>query len=174
MTVMAQRSDSASRPALAPGRGGLHALRRCRRGVAALEFVFTATPLLIIVFGFVAMSTVFYTWSTMQSYAQYAARMMSTGQIKNMSNGAITTSNTTATVRCSESLTPSQVEYYACHGLPSWGTFSVTVSENCAVPRVTVRLSASASSAAIADVFTIFARRTLTARAVLMKEGQCP
>jgi Flp pilus assembly protein TadG len=150
------------------------ALGDCQRAAAALEFVLVSGPLLILIFGFVATSAVFYTWSTMQSYAQYAARMMSTGQIKNLTNGPITTSNTTATVTCSGSIPSTAVEYYACNGLPNWVTFTATATENCAVPSVAVSLSVSASSAAIADVLAIFTGKTLVANAVLMKEGQCP
>jgi Flp pilus assembly protein TadG len=147
---------------------------RCRRGVAALEFGILAPTLLMLLFGFVATGTLIFTWSAMQSTAQYAALMVSTGQVKSLSNGAITTSNTTATTTCSGSLTTSEAEYYACHALPSWATFTVTTTENCAVPSVTVSVSASGSTAAIADVFDIFTGRTLTAEAVVMKEGQCP
>jgi Flp pilus assembly protein TadG len=131
-------------------------LVRCDRAVAAVEFALALTPLLMLVFGFIAASAIFFTMSTMQSYAQYAARMMATGQITQLSTGAISTTNTTATTNCSSSLSSSQVEYYACTGLPSWVPVSVTATENCAVPSVTVSLSASASSAALADMFGFF------------------
>src|SRR4051812_31698096 len=65
-------------------------LGRCRRGSVALEFVLASAPLILLVFGFIATSAVFNTWSNMQSNVQYAARMMSTGQVKNLANGAIT------------------------------------------------------------------------------------
>ena len=145
-----------------------------RRAVAALEFVFVAGPFMVLLFSFIATSAVFHTWSTMQNYAQYAARMMSTGQVKNFSNGAISSSNTTSTVTCGNTLTTSQVEYYACNGLPGWATFSVTATENCAVPSVSVSISAGASRAAISDIFAIFTGKTLTATSVIMKEGVCP
>ncbi len=170
------RTAPARRPCAHYGAIGrlLHDIGRCRRGVAALEFAIVATPLMLIVFGFIAMSAVFYTWSTMQGAAQYAALMVSTGQIKSLTTGSITTSNTTATATCSGSLTATEAEYYACTGLPNWATFTVTTTENCATPSVAVSLSVSASAAAIADVFQIFTGKTLVANAVVMKEGQCP
>ncbi len=146
----------------------------CRRGSVALEFVLASAPMILLVFGFIATSAVFNTWSNMQSNAQYAARMMSTGQIKNLANGALTTTNTTNTTACSGTLTNTQVEYYACNGLPSWTTYSVTATENCAVPSVTVSLTASAATAAIADVAAIFTGKNIVAQAVVMKEGSCP
>ena len=157
-----------------PGGHTLRALAGCRRAVVALEFVFVAGPFMVLLFCFIATGAVLHTWSTMQNYAQYAARMMSTGQIKNFTTGPITTANTTATVSCAASLNTSQVEYYACNGLPGWVSFTVTASENCAVPSVTVSISASASTAAIADLFSIFTGKTLMAKAVVMKEGVCP
>ena len=147
---------------------------RCGRGTAAVEFAIVATPLILMTFGFIAVSAVFYTWSSMQNAAQYAALLVATGQIKNLSTGAITTSNSTATTTCSSSLPSTEAEYYACSGLPSWVTFTVTTTENCATPSVTVSLSASASAAAIADVFSIFTGTTLVSSAVVMKQNQCP
>jgi Flp pilus assembly protein TadG len=149
-------------------------LARGQRATAALEFALVLTPLLMLLFGFIATASVFYTMATMQSNAQYAGLMMATGQIKAFSNGAITTSNTTATTTCSSSLASTVVEYYACTGLPSYVPVTVTVTETCATPSVTVTLSASAASAAIADVFRFFTGRTLSVSTVLMKEGQCP
>jgi Flp pilus assembly protein TadG len=152
----------------------LRDLGRCGRGIAAVEFAIVATPLMLITFGFIATSAVFYTWSAMQSGAQYAALLVATGQIKSLSTGAISASNTTATTTCGSSLTSTEAEYYACTGLPSWVTFTVTTTENCTTPSVTVSLSASATAAAIADVFSIFSGKTLVSNAVVMKQGQCP
>jgi Flp pilus assembly protein TadG len=151
------------------GRAGLGT-----RATAAVEFAVIAAPLLSILFGFLATNIMFFTWAAMQDSAQLAARMVSTGQVKNFANGAITTSNTTSTVTCSASLTSTQAEYYACQGLPSWATFTVTASENCSVPSVTVSISVNAKSAALADVYSIFTGKTLVAQSVLMKEGLCP
>ncbi len=156
-------------------------LGSCRRGSVALEFALASVPLMMLVFGFIATSAVFNTWSSMQSNAQYAARLMSMGGpavgagiVKNNGNGAITAGNTTATISCGGSLNTAQVEYYACTGLPSWTTFTVTSTENCTVPSVTVTLSTSATTAAIADIEKFFTGKTITAQAVYMKEGQCP
>jgi Flp pilus assembly protein TadG len=146
----------------------------CRRGVAMLEFAMVATPLMLIVFCFVALSAVFYTWSAMQNAAQYAALLVATGQIKSVSTGALSSGNETATTACSGSLTSTEAEYYACSGLPSWSSFTVTTTENCTTPSVAVSISTSASTAAIADVFELFTGSTIVASATEMKQGQCP
>jgi Flp pilus assembly protein TadG len=149
-------------------------LTRGARGTAALEFALVLTPLMMLLFGFIATASVFYTWSTMQNNAQYAGLMMATGQIKSLSTGAISASNATATTACSSSLTSTEVEYYACTGLPSWVPVTVVATENCSVPSVTITMTASASAAAIADVFKFFTGQSLSVGAVLMKEGTCP
>lgn len=145
-----------------------------RRGSAAVEFAVIAAPLMTILFGFIATNVLFFTWAAMQDSAQLAARMVSTGQVKNFANGAITTSNTTSTVTCSGTLTSAQAEYYACQGLPAWASFSVTATENCSVPSVTVSISVDAKAAAMADIYSIFTGKTLVAQSVVMKEGLCP
>jgi Flp pilus assembly protein TadG len=152
------------------------ALAGCRRGVAALEFALIAGPLLAIMFGMIAASAVFLVSSMMQGSAQYGARVMATGQVKNNTAGVIT-SNVPVTTPCSSTLTATQVEYYACSNLPKWATFSVTTTESCSttsISTVTVSLSTNLSSAAIMDVFRFFVGKTLTTTAVVMKEGQCP
>lgn len=149
-------------------------LAKGQRATAAVEFALVLTPLMMLLFGFIATASVFFTMATMQSNAQYAGLMMATGQIKSLSTGAITSNNNTATTACSGSLTSTEVEYYACTGLPSWVPVTVTATENCAVPSVTITLSASASAAAIADVFQFFTGRSLSVSTVLMKEAQCP
>jgi Flp pilus assembly protein TadG len=154
--------------------GARRTLAQCQSGTAALEFALLMTPLLMLLFGYIATASVFFTWSTMQSNAQYAALLVATGQIKSFNNGAISSSNSTATTTCSGSLTSAVAEYYACTGLPSWVPVTVTATENCTVPSVTVSLSASASAAAIANIYNYFTGQSLVAQAVVMKEGQCP
>jgi Flp pilus assembly protein TadG len=149
-------------------------LARCRRGSVAVEFAVASVPLMLMVFGFIATAAVFNTWSSMQSNTQYAARLMSTGQIASNNSGALSSTNKTATIACSSSLKSTQVEYYACTGLPTWTTFTVTTTEDCTTPSVTVSLSTGASTAAIADVEKIFSGKTLVAQTVMMKEGTCP
>jgi len=149
-------------------------LGRCRRGVAALEFALLVTPLMIITFGFISISLALYTMSLMQGAAQYAALVVATGQTTSLSTGPISTTNTTATTTCSGSLSSTQAEYYACQGLPGWATFTVTTTENCAIPSVSVSLSVKATAAALVDFFGIFPGGTLTSNAVVMKEGTCP
>lgn len=167
-------SQLASQPAPRPVPRRASWRRMGRRGSAAVEFAVIAAPLMTILFGFIATNVLFFTWAAMQDSAQFAARMVSTGQVKNFANGAITTANTTSTVTCSGSLTSTQAEYYACQGLQSWATFTVTASENCAVPSVTVSVSVDAKAAALADIYSIFTGKTLVAQSVLMKEGLCP
>jgi len=147
---------------------------RSQRAVAAVEFALVAPVLVLLLCGTIASSAAFLTWGMMQGSTSYGARIMATGTVKNNHNGAISTTNTTATITCSSSLTSTSVEYYACSNLPSWATFSVTTTENCAVPSVTVSLSTTASSAAIADVMRLFSGKTLTSTSVVMKEGTCP
>jgi Flp pilus assembly protein TadG len=149
-------------------------LADCRRGAVAVEFAVASVPLMLMVFGFIATAAVFNTWSSMQSNTQYAARLMSTGQITANNSGTISSTNSSVTVNCSSSMKTTQVEYYACNGLPSWTTFSVTTTENCATPSVTVTLSTSATTAAIADIEKIFSGNTIVATTVMMKEGTCP
>jgi Flp pilus assembly protein TadG len=64
-------------------------LTGCRRGAIALEFDLASVPLMMLMFGFIATSAIFNTWSSMQANTQYAARMMSIGQITSNANGAI-------------------------------------------------------------------------------------
>lgn len=147
-------------------RPGRPALIDCRRGTAALEFVLASGPTLLLLFGFIAINAVFFTWSTMLNSAQNAAMVMATGQITSFQSRATT---------CSTALTSTQVEYYACQGLPTWAAFTVTATESCTSPAsVTVRVTADASAAALADVFSIFAGKTLTVQSNMMKQGTCP
>ncbi len=158
----------------ASGSRGVRGVARCRRGAAVVEFAIVAPVLVLLLFGTVASSAAFLPWGMMQGSSQYGARVMSTGTIKNNSNGVIAASNLTATTTCSSTLPTSEVESYACSGLPGWASFTVTTTENCTIPSVTVSLSTSASSAAIADVLQLFSGKTLTATSVVMKEGTCP
>lgn len=170
ITALRPRAATRQRTSRKPLRG----LIAARQGVVAVEFVLASVPLLLLCFGFIATSAVFNTWSSMQANTQYAARLMSTGQITNNSNGAISSTNASSSTTCSSSMKSTQVEYYACSGLPSWATFTVTTAENCSVPSVTVTLSVSASSAAIADVENIFSGKTISSQTAFMKEGSCP
>ena len=156
------------------GLAGLGRMARCRRASASVEFALTVVPLTLLVFGGLAATMVFQTLSTMQNNAQYSARMLSTGQIKRLATGLITTSTATATTTCSGSLTAQQAEYYACLGLPSYATFTVTTTQNCTVPSVVVTISVSAGSVARGDVSGSFVGKTMTTRSELMKEGLCP
>jgi Flp pilus assembly protein TadG len=149
-------------------------LGSCRRGAIALEFALACTPLLLIVFGFISVSWLFNTWSTMQSNVQYAARMVSTGLVTNNSTGTIAANPSVSTTCGSRTWTTNQAEYYACQGLPGSTTFTVTTTETCSVPSVTISLSASAKGMAVIDIANIFTSGPIIAQAVIMKEGTCP
>jgi hypothetical protein len=114
-------------------------------------------------FGFIATNALFYCWSVMQNNAQYAAMMMATGQVSSWSG---------SNVSCSSSLTSSQVEYYACAGLPAWTTYTAKAVESC--PSVSVTLTTNASSAGLADIYSFFSGVTLTATAAELKQRSCP
>ena len=155
----------------------LQQLRRCKSGIAALEFALAATPLLILVFGFIAINAVFYNLATMQSNAQYAAMAAATKLVTSNAVGTFAAHTSSGPTLCSSaSVTTSTAEYYACTGLPSWATFSVSTSENCGgtVPTVTITVTANASAAALADLYAIFTGKTLTSTSVAMMQGQCP
>ena len=131
----------------------------------ALEFALVLPTLLLVAFGMISINLAIYTMSAMQSAAQYAALMGATGQAKSFHGMA---------TQCSGSLSSTQVEYYACQGLPTWATFTVTATENCATPSVSVSLSVNAEAAAVSDIFKILSGTTLTSSAVEMKQGTCP
>lgn len=150
-------------------------LRRSRRATVAMEFALVMPPFLLLCFGFIGVNAALFTRSAMQNTAQLAARMMATGQVKNFTNGAISSGNASSTATCSGSLSSTTVEYYACSGLPSWATFSVTATQNCAVPSVTVRVQATnLNSTSTGDRLHVLLGKTLTAQSVMMKEGTCP
>jgi Flp pilus assembly protein TadG len=144
------------------------ALGRSRRAVAAVEFALAATPLLLIVFGFFAINIMFYTLSTMQNAAQYAAMMLATGRA--------TTANSGTLVSCATTPASPSAEYYACTNgvLPGWATFQASSREDCSIPKVSVTISVNASTAALADVFSFFTGQTLSTTSVAMKQGTCP
>jgi Flp pilus assembly protein TadG len=140
-------------------------MRGCRRATAALEFALVCPPLLLMLYGFVATNAMFYTWSVMQNNVQYAAMMMATGQV---------TSFSTSGLSCGSSLTTTQVEYYACAGLPPWTSYTAKATETCSVPNVSVSLTTNASTAGLSDIYLLFSGKTLTAQSTAMKQGNCP
>ncbi len=148
-------------------------LAACRRGVVAIEFALVMPPFLLLCFGFIGLNSALFTRSAMQGTAQMAARMMATGQVANFTTGAINANNSSATATCGAGMAAGTVEQVACLGLPGWATYTVTASQDCAVPSVTVQISASGFTAAAGDRFDLLLGRTLAARAVMMKEGTC-
>lgn len=156
-------------------RSMLGRLRRSRRGTVAMEFAMVMPPFLLLCFGFIGVNAALYTRSAMQNTAQLAARMMATGQLTNFANGAIGGGNTTVTTTCSGGMSSTIVEYYACQDLPTWATFTVTATLNCAVPSVTVSVQASNfNSTGTGDRLQVLLGKTLTVQSVMMKEGTCP
>lgn len=145
----------------------------CRRGIAAVEMALVFPPFLLLCFGFIGVNAALYTRSSMQNAAQLAARMMATGQVTNFTSGAISGATATNTTTCAAGMSNTTVEYYACNGLPTWATFTVTATQTCAVPSVTVRISASGFTAAAGDAFDFLLGKTIAAQAVMMKEGTC-
>jgi Flp pilus assembly protein TadG len=136
---------------------------RCRKAAAAVEFALVSGPFLLMMFGFVATNALFYCWSVMQNNVQYAAMMMAAGQVTSWSG---------SNVSCSSSLTAAQVEYYACAGLPGWTTYTVRASQTC--PSVSVTLTTNASTAGLADIYSLFSGVTLSASATQLKQRSCP
>jgi Flp pilus assembly protein TadG len=158
-------------------------LGSCRRGVAAVEFALAVTPLLLIVFGFIAINLMFYTLSVMQNSANYASMSVATNQITKNDNGTISSANASSTgVACATATDASKIEYYACKGLPTWAAFTVTTNLNCAStpPTVTISLSVDATAAGVVDLsamfgstMSMFSGKQLTATSVAMKQGSC-
>lgn len=145
-----------------------------RRGVAALEFAMLSAPMLMLLFGFISINLILYSWSSMQTAAQNAATVLSTGQISTF------TSSAASPVNCSPAPASTTVEYYGCQGLPNWTTFKVAVTQTCSavagVPS-TVLVSVSAanmSSAGLVDTYNIFSGKPLVATANMIKQGSCP
>jgi len=75
-------------------------------------------------------------------------------------------------VSCSSSLTSAQVEYYACSGLPGWTTYTAKATQTC--PSVSVTLTTNASTAGLADIYSLFSGITLTATATQLMQRSCP
>lgn len=147
---------------------------RSRRGSVAVEFALVMPPFLLLCFGFIGANAALFTRSSMQNTAQLAARMMATGQVTNFSSGAINAGNATATTTCASGPAATTVEHHACAGLPGWATYTVTATQNCAVPSVTVTIQATGfQSAPTGDRMGVLMGKTLNATAVMMKEGTC-
>jgi Flp pilus assembly protein TadG len=135
----------------------------CRKAAAAVEFALVSGPFLLMMFGFVATNSLFYCWSVMQNNAQYAAMAMAARQATSWSG---------SNVSCSSSLTSAQVEYYACSGLPGWTTYTAKATQTC--PSVSVTLTTNASTAGLADIYSLFSGITLTATATQLMQRSCP
>ncbi len=145
-----------------------------RRGVAALEFALLSAPMLMLLFGFISINLILYSWTSMQTGAQNAAIVLSTGQVNTFTSSAV------APVNCSPAPSSTTAEYYACQGLPSWTSFKVAITQICSVVAgvpSTVLVSVSAtnmSSAGLVDTYNIFSGKPLVATANMIKQGSCP
>ena len=171
------RLRAASISGQVPTRGLLHAFRRDRDGVAAVEFALAATPMMMLLFSFIAVNLVFYTMTVMQNQAQYAAMAVASKLVNNNAAGTFVAHSSSGPTLCSAaSVTATTAEYYACGGLPSWANFSVSTTEACGgnVPTITITITVSAAAAALADVADVFLGKTLSTSSVAMMQGTCP
>jgi Flp pilus assembly protein TadG len=145
---------------------------RCCRGAALIEFAIVMSLLVLILFGVIAYSTAIFAYSAMQSGAEETARRMATGAV---------TAGSSSSIACKTgaALTSGTPENYACGRMPSWGTYSVTATQNCStaggnVPSDTLTISANASTVALGDALGLLKGKVLTVTSVQMKEGTCP
>lgn len=153
---------------------GMGRLRRARRASISIEFALVMPPFLLMGFGFLGMTAAMSTRSTMQNNAQLAAQMMSTGVVPNFTSGPIIGATATAPTTCSGSLANMTVEYHACNLLPPWATYTVTATQTCSVPSVTVSIQATnLNSAMTGDRMRLLLGKTLNALAVMIKQGTC-
>jgi Flp pilus assembly protein TadG len=141
-------------------------LGRCCRGGALIEFALVAPLLILILFGLIAFSTAIYAYTTMQSATEDAVRRMTTGSITSFTQSSVTCGTGAA-------LTANTAENYACSKMPTWGTYSVTASQNCATLTDTVTMTANASTVALGDALGLLRGVVLTAQTTHMKEGSC-
>lgn len=138
---------------------------RCRRGVTAVEFAVVMPIFALLLFGIVTFGTTMNALNAMQSGAQTAARSMAIG-LSSGSGASVTCGTGAAT-------TSGTAEYYACHGLPSWGSYTVLATQNCTTLDETVTVTATGASVALLDVFGFLRASSLSARSVMRKEGPC-
>ena len=149
-----------------------NALWSARKAVAALELAMLAPVLMLLTFGFIATNVAMYTWAQMFNSAQYAALIWSTGSYTQTASG--TSGGTVACSSVTAASHSTQVEYYACSGLPSWGTYTAVTSENCSSTPQSVTVTLSGTATALADTYGFFNSKTITTQTVMMKQGSCP
>ncbi len=153
---------------------GLGRLRRSRRASISIEFALVMPPFLLMGFGFLGMTAAMTTRSAMQNNAQLAAQLVATGRVTNFASGPIAGATATATTICSGSLANTTVEFHACNLLPPWATYTVTTTQTCSVPSVSVSIQATnLNSAMTGDRMQMLLGKTLNARAVVIKQGVC-
>lgn len=146
-------------------RPALRGFPACRRGVAAMEFAVVAPLFLSILFAIVAFGTSMTSLNAMQSGATMAARSMAIG--------AATFSGTGVTCGTGVALNAGTAENHACRALPTWGTYTVTATQNCSTLSDSVVITASGSTAMIGDVFGLLNGLVLNAHSVMLREGPC-
>ncbi len=140
-------------------------LRRCRRGIAAVEFAVVAPVFITILFAIVAFGTGMTALNAMQSGATTAARSMAIG-VSTFSGAAVICGSGSA-------LTAGTAENYACRALPPWGTYTVTATQNCTTLNDSVVITANASTAMIGDVLGVLNGLVLNTQSVMLREGPC-
>jgi len=141
-------------------------LARCCGGAAMVEFTLILPILVFLMFGIVAAGSVFYVQNNMESAAGDSARRMAVAEA--------TFAGVDVPCEAPAAQLAGSAENIACRFRPSWATFTVNASQNCAGPNVTVRVTADASRAALMDIYGVFTGKVLTAVAVMRKEGKCP
>ncbi len=136
----------------------------CRSGTSSVEFVLVVPLVMLFLFGIISFGSVLYIQSNMLNAARDAVRRMVVAEV--IGNGVA--------VHCG-SETLGSAEVVACAYLATWGTnFQITATDQCPFEQdATVKITTSASSAALADVFGFFNGRTLSAKVTMRKEGAC-
>jgi len=138
-------------------------------GGAAAEFAIVLPILSLLLFSIIAFSSFLFIQNNMVNAAREATRQMAIVEAP-FSSGFVACDSQEAEIYGS-------AEYIACQYLTFWGSnFSVNASWDCPVedPSATVRIRASASGAALADVFSFFDDKTLSVKVTMRKEDPCP
>ncbi len=135
-----------------------------RDGAVAVEFAIVVPVLLFFVTGTIMFGWVFFLQNNMENAAREAVRRMSVAEA---SFGG-------ASITCGDpALPPASAEAYACSYLPNIDAFTIQTGQNCTDRTVSVRVTADGSSSVLADIFGVFAGRTLAAQVTMRMEGTC-
>ena len=135
-----------------------------RDGAVAVEFAIVVPALLFFVTGIIMFGWVFFLQNNMENAAREAVRRMSVAEAS-FGGTPITCGDPT--------LPPASAEAYACSYLPNIDAFTIQTGQNCTDRTVAVRVTADGSSSVLADIFGVFAGRTLAAQVTMRMEGTC-